>query len=247
MALTNKNIREKEFHNKLHSKNTGRFENIFYKAISNAWEDFFDYLKLNAKNSVILDYGCGIGPVISKVIEFNPKKIIGIDISDISISNAKKKLSGLSNKIELLVDNCEKTNFNSDTFDIVYGLGIIHHLQTRRCINEISRILKHNGVLLFIEPLGTNPIINFYRKLTPKSRSKDEHPLIEEDFRLIRESFNEVKLKYYGFLTLIFFPFYKSTTNSFFFKLLIFLDQFLFKIKIFRIFAWSVLIVAKKN
>jgi len=92
MSLTEQNLREKEFHNKLHSKNTGRFENIFYKAISNAWEDFFDYLKLNAKNSVILDYGCGIGPVISKVIEFNPKKIIGIDISDISISNAKKKL-----------------------------------------------------------------------------------------------------------------------------------------------------------
>ena len=71
MSLTEQNLREKEFHNKLHSKNAGRFENIFYKAISNAWEDFFDYLKLNAKNSVILDYGCGIGPVISKVIEFN--------------------------------------------------------------------------------------------------------------------------------------------------------------------------------
>ena len=44
-------------------------------------------------------------------------------------------------------------------------------------LNEISRILKPNGKLLFIEPLGTNPLINFYRKLTPKSRSKDEHPL----------------------------------------------------------------------
>lgn len=247
MSLTEQNLREKEFHNSLHTKKNGRFENIFYKAISNAWEDFFNYFKLNAKNSVILDYGCGIGPTIARVIKFDPKKIIGIDISDISISNAKKKFSSFSDKVELLVDNCEKTNFNNDTFDIVYGLGIIHHLETRKCINEISRILKHNGVFLFIEPLGTNPIINFYRALTPKSRSKDEHPLVEEDFKLIRESFNEVKLKYYGFLTLIFFPFYKSTTNSFFFKLLISLDQLLFRIKIFRLFAWSVLIIAKKN
>ena len=40
MTLTDKNLREKEFHNKLQSKSKGRFENIFYKAIINAWEIF---------------------------------------------------------------------------------------------------------------------------------------------------------------------------------------------------------------
>ena len=60
---------------------------------------------------------------------------------------------------------------------------------------------------MFIEPLGTNPLINFYRKLTPKSRSKDEHPLVLKDFELIKKKFKKCKLKYYGFLTLIFFPF----------------------------------------
>ena len=42
------NIREKNFHNKLQSKNKGRFENIFYKAIYNSSEDFFSYLEDNA-------------------------------------------------------------------------------------------------------------------------------------------------------------------------------------------------------
>ena len=51
MKLTDKNIRERDFHNKLQSKTEGRFENIFYKAISNAWEDFYNFLDLNAKNS----------------------------------------------------------------------------------------------------------------------------------------------------------------------------------------------------
>ena len=81
MNLTEINIREKNFHNKLQSKNKGRFENIFYKAIYNSSEDFFSYLEDNAKNSKILDYGCGIGSCIEKVIKYNPKKIIGIDIS----------------------------------------------------------------------------------------------------------------------------------------------------------------------
>ena len=98
MNLTEKNLREKKFHNDLQSKSKQRFENLFYKAIFNAWDDFFNYLRLNAKNSEVLDYGCGVGPVIEKIIKFNPKKITGIDISDISINNAKKKISRLCSK-----------------------------------------------------------------------------------------------------------------------------------------------------
>ena len=246
MNLTKENLREKKFHNELQSRPKGRFENIFYKAIINAWEDFYNFLSLNSTNSEILDYGCGVGPTIEKVIKFNPKKITGIDISDVSISKAKEKFANSSSKIELLVDNCENTTFSDHKFDIVYGLGILHHLQLSKCINEISRILKPEGKLLFIEPLGTNPIINFYRMLTPKSRSKDEHPLVFKDFEMIKSSFKNVNIKYYGFLTLVFFPFYSSNESKIF-KFLVNLDQFLFKTKIFRYFAWSVLITAKKN
>ncbi len=45
MTLTDINVREKEFHNKLQSKTKGRFENIFYKSLYNINEDFFSHLK----------------------------------------------------------------------------------------------------------------------------------------------------------------------------------------------------------
>jgi len=247
MSLTDKNIREKEFHNRLQSQSKQRFENVFYKAIFNAWDDFFKYLNTNAKNSEVLDYGCGVGPIMEKVVKFKPKKITGIDISDVSINKAKQKFLNSNLKVELLVDNCEKTKFEDNRFDIVYGLGILHHLQISKCIDEIARILKPKGTLLFIEPLGTNPFINLYRVLTPKSRSKDEHPLIQRDFDIIKSKFKDLNLKYYGFLTLIFFPFYKSKSGSIFLNTLVKIDQLLFKIKFLRIFAWSVLITAKKN
>lgn len=247
MPLTEKNIREKEFHNKLHSKSKGRFENFIYKSIVNAWDDFFDFLSLNVKDLEVLDYGCGVGPIIKKIVKFNPKKITGVDISEISISKAKENLKDSNFKIDLFVDNCEKTKFNDSKFDLVYGLGILHHLDISKCVLEISRILKPGGKILFIEPLGTNPLINLYRALTPGSRSKDEHPLISKDFDIIKTKFNQINLKYYGLSTLIFFPFYGSSKKSFIFKKLIKLDQILFKIKFFRFFAWSVLITAKKN
>ncbi len=247
MKLTDKNIREKKFHNELQSRPKGRFENIFYKAIYNSSEDFFNFLKTNATNSEILDYGCGIGSSLEKVINYNPKKITGIDISEVSIQKAKIKVASSHSIIELAVDNCEKTKFDNNSFDIVYGTGILHHLNLKLCLDEIERILKPGGKFVFIEPLGTNPMINFYRKLTPKSRSVDEHPLVTSDFKLIQSKFSKMDIKYYGFLTLIFFPFYGSAKNSFTFKILKNLDQYLFKINIFKKLAWSVLIIAEKN
>tara|TARA_B100000941_G_scaffold282580_1_gene251192 strand:- start:2707 stop:3450 length:744 start_codon:yes stop_codon:yes gene_type:complete len=244
--LSEKNIREKEFHDKLQSSSRGRFENIFYKAIINAWEDFYNYLSFNVKNNDVLDYGCGVGPVIEKVLKFNPNKITGIDISKVSIEKAKARFVKFESSVEFMVDNCEKTKFEDNKFDLVYGQGILHHLEISSCIFEISRILKPGGKFLFIEPLGTNPLINLYRSLTPRARSKDEHPLIFKDFDIIKKKFRITDLKFYGFLTLIFFPLYKSRSSRIF-KVLTKLDQLLFKYKLFKYFAWSVLITATKN
>ena len=91
MSLTEINIREKNFHNDLQSKSKERFENRFYKALFNVSEDFFNFLKNHSKGSEILDYGCGIGSSAQKVVNFNPKKITGIDISEVSINKAKDK------------------------------------------------------------------------------------------------------------------------------------------------------------
>ena len=247
MNLSEINIREKDFHNKLQSQKRGRFENIFYKALYNISEDFFDYLKNNANNAEILDYGCGIGSFVEEVSKFGPKKIVGIDISEVSINKAVKRTKELKTTVDFIVDNCEKTKFDNNSFDVVYGSGILHHLQINKCLDEIHRVLKPNGSLVFIEPLGTNPIINFYRKLTPKSRSEDEHPLMDKDFKYIKSKFTNTEIKYYGLSTLIFFPFYKSPNNSSFFKFLTIFDQYLFKLKFFQWFAWSVLIRAKKS
>ena len=70
MKLTDKNIREKEFHNKLQSGSKGRFENIFYKSLFNLSEDFFKSLKSFCSGADVLDFGCGTGGCLKKVLEF---------------------------------------------------------------------------------------------------------------------------------------------------------------------------------
>ena len=90
MSLSDINIREKEFHNNLQSQTKGRFENIFYKSLYNINEDFFSYIKKKADQSQILDFGCGTGLFVERTIKYKPKKIVGIDISEVSIDKAKK-------------------------------------------------------------------------------------------------------------------------------------------------------------
>ena len=247
MSLTEINLREKNFHNKLQSQKEGRFENIFYKALYNMYEDFNSIIYEKANNKIVLDYGCGVGSITEKITKFDPKKLVGVDISEVSINKAIESAKNKNLQIEYLVDNCEDLKLNEKNFDLVFGSGILHHLNIKKAINQISKVLKDNGEMVFLEPLGTNPFINLYRKYTPNSRSVDEHPFVKKDFVLIKSLFQNVKVNYYGFFTLVFFLFYKSPKTSFFFKTLTKLDKYFFKIKYFRNFAWSVLIVARKN
>jgi ubiquinone/menaquinone biosynthesis C-methylase UbiE len=79
--------------------------------------------------------------------------------------------------------DCESLCFDNDSFDLVIGRAILHHLDLSRALPEIHRVLKKNGRGLFIEPLGMNPLINLYRKLTPQNHTPDEHPLKNADFQ----------------------------------------------------------------
>ena len=247
MSLSDINLRERKFHNELHSSGKEREQNKFYKALYNLNRDFLYLLKINTKSVNVLDYGCGSGNFAEEVKTFDPKKITAIDISEEAIKKAKQKQENNDEIINFKVDNCEKLDLESNTFDVAYGSGILHHLSLDKSLNELNRVLKKNGVIIFAEPLATNPIINIYRKFTPHARSEDEHPFKLNDIKLIESMFKNVEIKYYGFFTLVFLPFYKSPQNSKFFKILSFLDEMTFKIKYFKFLAWSILIKAEKN
>ena len=73
MSLSEINIREKEFHNKLVVSGNDRKENKFYKAINNIYLDFFDFLKSEVKDKNILDFGCGNGGYVKKVNNLRKK------------------------------------------------------------------------------------------------------------------------------------------------------------------------------
>ena len=246
MNLTKINIWEKNFHNNLISSGNQRSENKYYKALHDLYKDFFEHLENNIKNKNVLDFGCGNGGYVEKASCFRPSSITAIDISEKAIELAKSRVVK-NTKVDYKVENCENTKLGSEQFDYIYGAGILHHLNLDKSVKEIERLLKRKGNLIFIEPMGTNPLINFYRKLTPGSRSSDEHPFKFSDIKFFKKVFKNVEVKYYGFFTLVFLPFYKSPENSKIFSLLAKIDKIFLKIPFFKFLAWSVIIKAEKN
>jgi SAM-dependent methyltransferase len=142
--------------------------------------------------------------------------------------------------------DAEKTKFNDNVFDLVIGTGIIHHLNILNSYKEISRILNDDGHAIFIEPLGHNPLINLYRKLTPEMRTKDEHPLKINDIKLMEQYFHDVHIEYYSLFVLFAVPIRKLWFFKKIYNILKIVDEIVLRFPFIRRYAWTILIHAHR-
>ena len=101
--------------------------------------------------------------------------------------------------------------------------------------------------IFFISDSESEDTKPLYRKFTPNARTSDEHPFKFSDIEFIKSLFSNVEVKYYGFLTLVFFLFYKEPENSHLFQILKKMDEKILNSRYFKFLAWSVLIKAKKS
>ena len=153
---------------------------------------------------------------------------------------------GLTNT-SFRVMNAESLEFDDSRFDVVFGIGILHHLDLDRAYSEIARVLNPNGVAVFLEPLGHNPFINLARRMTPKSRTADEHPMLTKDLRLLSGYFSDVDISYVNFTTLALAPFGWIPGAQFLVPALRSVDRALFRVAPFsRRFAWNAVLQLRR-
>ncbi len=245
MSKTDRIERERSFHDQRFGGNDDERKNAkkYYSINKHQEFRFVEIVSKLCKDKNLLEYGCGSGKESKQWQKFGAK-VTGIDISSEGIKKAKERVANSEYHAEYFVMNAENTEFDAESFDVVVGKGIIHHLDLTKSYSELNRILKSDGHMIFIEPLGHNPFVNLYRMLTPKMRTKDEHPIKIKDIELFRKYFNNVEADYFSLLTLFAVPF---RNMSIFNKLCSFLrsiDKIIFKISIIKRYAWTVIIHA---
>jgi SAM-dependent methyltransferase len=152
-----------------------RFEHVFTCPNTLRLEQFFvDAVGRYGPGQDILNFGCGPGEGTALYCGSGARKVVGIDISASAIHKAREKYGVMA---EFHAMDGHQTDFPDQSFDLVAGRAILHHLDFDRAVKEIHRILRPGGHAIFVEPLRDNPVGKFLRVLTPSARTVDELPL----------------------------------------------------------------------
>ena len=180
----------------------------FYSVAASAKRHYHTLIDEKCVGKRVLEYGCGKGSYAFNLARLGARAV-GVDLSTEGIRQAiaRSKEEGLENKLTFEVMNAEALTFPDNHFDLVCGSGILHHLDLEAACRELTRVLNPGGRAVFYEPLGHNLLINLYRKLTPKMRSDDEHPLLEKDLKTLAGYFHESRIHYFALFTLMAVPF----------------------------------------
>ena len=146
-----------------------------------------------------------------------PASLNCINISEIELQKGIDSAFKSRVNPQFLLMDAHKLQFEDESFDFVFGGAILHHLNMVTVLNEIHRVLKPNGKILFVEPLDMNPVGKIVRSLTKKARTVDEQPLRACDIVEIKKRF-ETQFFYEEFLSVPFGVlsgmFFKDESNS---------------------------------
>lgn len=98
----------------------------------------------------LLEVGCGVGIDLIRFAR-GGAEVTGVDLAEQSINLAKKnfELNGLDGDLQLM--NAESLDFASNTFDVVYGHGVIQYTADgAQLVRECARVVKPGGLGIFM-------------------------------------------------------------------------------------------------
>lgn len=151
----------------------------------------------------VLDLGCGQGDLTLALLA-RGASVTALDLSTGMLTVARRRVELFANGEAAVFVNApvETTGLAADSYDVVVGRFILHHLDLRQAASEIARVLAPNGRAVFYENSGANPVLNFARNHVagrfgvPRLGTKDERPLVPEDWQILRRAFSSVRSEY---------------------------------------------------
>jgi len=226
MYMESRKRREAEFHDHLRdgrveqrwsleteerTKDSLEWQNLKWYCIERRSLNFMRaQLSQRCVGKEVLDYCCGNGDEALFVGNRGAVRVVGIDISERSIENCRVRAEslGLARRVSFQVMDAEEMKFPDASFDLVMEYGALHHLDLRKALGEIARVMKPRGDFVFAEVLRHNPLIQHYRRGTMHLRTEweVEHILGRDDLEVIREYFERLEYRCFHLLALAAVP-----------------------------------------
>jgi len=182
------------------------FEDAVY-VVHESWVGDTFNLMGDLRGKRVLDYGTGDG-MSATVLARQGGDVFAFDIAfgNLALSSRRARANGVGGGVHFQEMAGEALGYRDGSFDVIYGNAILHHVDLNLAGREIARVLRADGVAVFSEPWGGNPVLEFVRKKLPyrdKDRTPDEKPIRHEELEILRRHFPFIELRGYQLFSMI--------------------------------------------
>lgn len=153
----------------------------------------------NVAGKPVLDLGCGSGENTT-LLALRGGDVTAVDISAALIDLAKRRLrvNGVDARVRFIVGSAHELPVPDDSFDVVFGIAVLHHLDLNRVAGEVARVLRPGGRAIFQEPVRNSKLVRFARALIPY-RASDvspfERPLTDGELAELGSRFSRMQTR----------------------------------------------------
>lgn len=175
-----------------------------FTAVTAMENDYVRNVFGDVRGKRLLDYGCGAseaGVFFAK----HGASVVGVDVSEGMLRAAERLAAHHGVTIETRQVTGPQIPAEEGEFDLVYGNGVLHHINLDEAIPELARVTNRMATGCFVEPLSYNPAIEVYRRLAKTVRTADEHPLSFRSIQRFRSHFLHVEHREFWLLSLVVF------------------------------------------
>jgi len=107
------------------------------------------YLLPDVSDKRLLDAGCGSGASTFFLETFQPRQLVGVDISPEMVALAEQKKLRSGSAAQFVVGDCESlAQFAGASFDLIFSSCITHYLRLDQFFTQCARVLAPAGTLL---------------------------------------------------------------------------------------------------
>jgi ubiquinone/menaquinone biosynthesis C-methylase UbiE len=142
------------------------------KKIENPLEVISGVVTLQGK--VVIDVGCGTGDLVRAMV-LEGARVTGIDT--LGMLEKAKEHAPAANE-EYLPGSAEKLPFKNKTADVIVYFASLHHVpmeKMNKAIQEMYRVLKPGGIVVFLEPVAKSGSYFELTRLVEDEREVQRH------------------------------------------------------------------------